>query len=146
MDRRNFIRQTTGGRATFKKALPWAAAILVIFLLMRSDLLIEPSSVLSLLKILGFLLLCLAVLMVVAFVLSFAVRRISKLIPQSINSWFQTNKKRLEYLLIGMLLAYIVYNSIRKGEYTPLVFYGLIMIVSIYLEWDKKQSIKEKSQ
>ncbi len=165
MDRRGFIKQTTGGVITIKKAILWAALFLILLLLINSDFSTSPISIFSLsefknsnpdistvpdsspsaIKIIAVIIAALLVLTILVWLLDFGLKKLKQQLPQSVRFWLDKNGKRIEYIFTFSIFFYMIYRAIIKEKYFMIIIYSIIALLSVYKEWYRVKLIKKKS-
>jgi hypothetical protein len=127
MQRREFIRRLAG--VDFKTLLTMAGILLVIFILFSTDFTNAPGTIIGFEKIAGFLLMFFLLFLIAAILISILTRQFLKLLPGKLTMWLKKNGEKVLVILAIPLLAWFVYDSIKKEKYFLLFFiilyYGL---------------------
>ncbi len=148
MNRKDFIKQSTGGAAGLKRAMLWSAVIVVILLFFKADLGFNfypdkiPSSglteedgsfsLIQFLKAAGIIIAIVTGMLLLAMLLNFLEQKIAAIIPGRVKSWHTKHKKLINILANAFIILGFACYCIMRGYYVYLAA-GLLYTVFYFL-------------
>ena len=142
MQKREFIRRFIG--VDFRTLLIMAGILLVIFVLFSADFTNATGTIIDLVKIAGFLLLFFLIFLIGAIFILIVLRQFLKLLPDKFTFWLKKYGNKILQAISALLLAYFVYDSIKKEKYF-ILFFGILYFGISVLFRDKEKRINHNS-
>lgn len=142
MQRREFIRRLIG--VDFKTLLIIIGILLVIFVLFSADFTNTTGTIIDLVKIAGFLLLFFLLFLIGAILILIVLRQFLKLLPDKFTFWLKKYRNKILQAMSVLLLAYFVYDSIKKEKYF-ILFFGILYFRLSVIFRNKEKRINHNS-
>lgn len=142
MQRREFIRRLIG--VDFKTLLIIIGILLVIFVLFSADFTNTTGTIIDLVKIAGFLLLFFLLFLIGAILILIVLRQFLKLLPDKFTFWLKKYRNKILLAMSVLLLAYFVYDSIKKEKYF-ILFFGILYFRLSVIFRNKEKRINHNS-
>ena len=139
MERKEFIKRLIG--IDLKTLFAWAGILLMLYVLFSVDLTIVPNTIISIVKLSGFLLLLFLLFVIGVIVTSILFAELAKFFPDNFIVWLKKHGQKILFAFGVLLFGYIVYSAIRKEKYF-ILFFMLAYFGFSYLLKDKQKTEK----